>query len=60
MTAAEPTQPDPKEQMREALERKNAVIAQHATPPGGDSQGGFGAPQGKAGGKRVFRRKSGG
>lgn len=50
---------DPKEAMRQALERKKA--AQHggaAHMEGGNKVAG--GPQSQAGGKRVFRRKSGG
>lgn len=50
---------DPKEQMRAALEAKKN--AQHGTSAG--TQGGSkasGGPHGQQGGKRTFRRKSGG
>jgi len=51
--------PDPKEAMRKALEAKKASERQGVEGPGtgGKSVGG---PHGKEGGKRQFRRKSGG
>lgn len=53
------TAADPKERMREALERKNA--AQHRSSEG-NTMGGKAAsgPHGPMGGKRTFRRKAGG
>lgn len=50
---------DPKERMREALERKNA--SQHRSAEG-NTKGGkaAGGPHGPVGGKRTFRRKAGG
>lgn len=49
---------DPKEAMRQALERKKA----HEGVPNADGPAGRGGgqPHGKAGAKRTFRRKSGG
>lgn len=52
---------DPKEAMRQALERKKA--AQHASAaagPEGSGDKAKGGAHGQQGGKRVFRRKSGG
>ncbi len=50
---------DPKEAMREALERKKA--SQHITAAGGDQKDkAAGGPHGKAAQKRQFRRKAGG
>lgn len=51
---------DPKEQMRLALERKNAAAQRQGGGPGVEGQDAIGGPHGKAGGKRVFRRKAGG
>ena len=52
--------PDPKEAMRIALEKKNqASHASNTAGPNGDQKV-SGGPHGQAGGKRVFRRKSGG
>ncbi|QIK72459.1 DUF5302 domain-containing protein [Propioniciclava coleopterorum] len=51
--------PDPKEQMRAALEAKRA--AQHGSAAGGENKRkAAGGPHGQQGGKRTFRRKSGG
>ena len=51
---------DPKEAMRLALEKKNrSNHASAAAGPQGDQKV-AGGPHGQAGGKRVFRRKSGG
>ncbi|MGJ6979637.1 DUF5302 domain-containing protein [Aestuariimicrobium soli] len=51
---------DPKEAMRRALEKKNqASHASAAAGPNADQKL-AGGPHGQAGGKRVFRRKSGG
>lgn len=51
--------PDPKEQMRAALDAKRA--AQHGSASGGDAKPkAAGGPHGQQGGKRTFRRKSGG
>lgn len=50
---------DPKEQMRRALEAKRAGL--HASAQAHDARRSSGGdPHGKAGGKRQFRRKSGG
>ena len=50
---------DPKEQMRAALEAKRA--AQHGGAAGaGAKPKASGGPHGQQGGKRTFRRKSGG
>lgn len=50
---------DPKELMREALERKKA--ARHRDAPGAFGDGPLhGQAHGAMGGKRQFRRKSGG
>ena len=55
----EESTPDPKEQMRAALEAKRA--AQHGSAAGGDARAkASGGPHGQQGGKRTFRRKSGG
>lgn len=55
---ADPSQ-DPKEQMRAALEAKKA--AQHGGAGGaGNTPKASGGPHGQQGGKRTFRRKSGG
>lgn len=52
--------PDPKEAMREALERKkNASHASAAAGPQGEGKVG-GGPHKAANAKRMFRRKSGG
>lgn len=50
---------DPKEQMRAALEAKKTAQHIHADSAGSVGKGG-GGQQGKQGGKREFRRKSGG
>lgn len=51
---------DPKEAMRQALEKKKqALHGSAAAGPTGDQKI-SGGPHGQAGGKRVFRRKSGG
>ena len=53
------TTPDPKEQMRAALEAKRA--AQHGSAAGGGASAkASGGPHGQQGGKRTFRRKAGG
>lgn len=53
------TAPDPKEQMKAALEAKKA--AAHARDAKSEASGRVtGGPHGQVGGKRVFRRKSGG
>jgi len=50
---------DPKEAMRQALERKKA--AEHLSAAQGvEADRGQGHTHGKVGGKREFRRKSGG
>ena len=50
---------DPKEAMRQALERKKA--AEHLSAAQGvEADRGQGRAHGKVGGKREFRRKSGG
>ena len=51
--------PDPRDAMREALERKKQQ--QHGSAAAGPSKGPTvpGGPHGQAGGKRTFRRKSG-
>ncbi|MHA6508244.1 DUF5302 domain-containing protein [Tessaracoccus sp. Y1736] len=50
---------DPKEAMRQALERKKA--AEHLSAAQGvEADRGQGHAHGKVGGKREFRRKSGG
>ncbi|MGA4669944.1 DUF5302 domain-containing protein [Propionibacteriaceae bacterium Y1923] len=51
--------PDPREAMREALERKKQH--HHGSPAAGPTKGSSvpGGPHGQAGGKRTFRRKSG-
>lgn len=50
---------DPKEQMRRALEAKRAGL--HASGQAHDARRSSGGdPHGQAGGKRQFRRKSGG
>ncbi|MHA6513085.1 DUF5302 domain-containing protein [Tessaracoccus sp. Z1128] len=50
---------DPKEAMRQALERKKS--AEHLSASSGvDADRGQGHAHGKVGGKREFRRKSGG
>ncbi|WP_026927776.1 DUF5302 domain-containing protein [Granulicoccus phenolivorans] len=51
--------PDPKAQMREALERKNGN-AHRSAQAGGGSGPVSGAAHGQVGGKRTFRRKTGG
>lgn len=58
MTGTEKETPDPREAMREALERKKN---QHhdAAASGPNKQNVSGGPHGQASGKRVFRRKSG-
>lgn len=53
--------PSPKEQMKAALDAKNAAVhasAAHAEASGTGTLGG--GPHGQQGGKRTFRRKSGG
>ncbi len=51
--------PDPKEQMRAALEAKRA--GQHGSAAGAEQKAkASGGPHGQQGGKRTFRRKSGG
>jgi hypothetical protein len=55
----DPTPLDPKEQMRLALEAKRA--GEHASGSATEAQrSSGGGPHGKVGGKRQFRRKSGG
>lgn len=54
----EPEKLDPKEAMRQALERKKQAEHKSASQ-GVTTQRGEGHAQGKAGGKREFRRKSG-
>lgn len=50
---------DPKEQMRQALERKKQATGDHGTGAG-PAKGAAGKPDSHAqGGKREFRRKSG-
>ncbi len=49
---------DTKEAMRRALEAKKA--AQHRSGDGMATKKSIGGPQGKIGGSRQFRRKSGG
>lgn len=51
--------PDPREAMREALERKKQQ--NHASAANGPNKGSAvpGGPHGPAGAKRTFRRKSG-
>lgn len=50
---------DPKEAMRQALERKKQGQQQHG-PGGPESERAQGHAHGQMGGKRQFRRKSGG
>lgn len=52
--------PDPKEAMRLALERKNQATHASAAAGAAKDRKLTGGPHGQAGGKRVFRRKSGG
>lgn len=51
--------PDPKEAMRQALERKHGA-GQHPHGPSDHHRDGGGKAHGQAGGRREFRRKSGG
>lgn len=51
---------DPKEQMKVALEAKKASQHASAAGPSGGKGKASGGPQGQQGGKRQFRRKSGG
>lgn len=50
---------DPKEAMRQALERKKQAQSHHG-PGGPDADRSQGQAHGQVGGKRQFRRKSGG
>lgn len=50
---------DPKEAMRQALERKKQAESHHGTG-GPDTDRAQGHAHGQMGGKRQFRRKSGG
>ena len=53
--------PTPKEQMKAALDAKKAAVhASEAHAAGGSSGKSGGGPHGQQGGKRTFRRKSGG
>lgn len=55
---AEPDPTDPKERMRQALDAKQQ--AQHGQDLGRGPDKSIGHAQGKAAGRRQFRRKSGG
>ncbi|HJE50768.1 MAG TPA: DUF5302 domain-containing protein [Tessaracoccus flavescens] len=50
---------DPKEAMRQALERKKQAQGQHG-PGSADADRSQGQAHGQMGGKRQFRRKAGG
>jgi hypothetical protein len=50
--------PDPKELMKEALDRKQAQ--HHRTAEAANNKRTSGGPHGQVGGKRTFRRKAGG
>ena len=53
--------PSPKEQMKAALDAKKAAVhAKAAHAEGGGTGQVGGGPHGQQGGKRTFRRKSGG
>lgn len=52
--------PDPKEAMREALERKRGSQQHPHGPSEHHRDGGGGKAHGQAGGRREFRRKAGG
>ncbi len=55
------SRPNPKEQMKAALDAKNAAVHANAALAEESSVGkSGGGPQGTRGGKRMFRRKSGG
>lgn len=56
--ASQPDPLDPKEQMRAALDAKKQ--AQHIHAESSSANGPRGGSQGQQGGKREFRRKSGG
>ncbi len=58
---AAPSKPTPKDQMRAALDAKKAAVhAKAAHAEGGGTGQVGGGPHGQQGGKRTFRRKSGG
>lgn len=59
MTGTEKGAPDPREAMREALDRKKQQHHESSAAGPAKGQGLSGGPHGQAGGKRVFRRKSG-
>lgn len=52
--------PDPKEQMRAALEAKKAAAHANTSGAAGSKGKTGGGPHGQQGGKRAFRRKAGG
>ncbi|WP_342372335.1 DUF5302 domain-containing protein [Propioniciclava soli] len=53
-------QPDPREQMKAALEAKKNAQHGSAGGPAGSPGRASGGPHGQQGGKRQFRRRSGG
>ncbi|HYO18668.1 MAG TPA: DUF5302 domain-containing protein [Dermatophilaceae bacterium] len=57
--SSDSTGPDPKELMKQALERKQASHHRSAETAANEGRA-TGGPHGQVGGKRAFRRKAGG